>query len=156
MSTRGRAPVRDHVAEQVLLSDGPVDSGSDSGIPGYNRLVLEHFRHPRHAGEFAAGPDILQGRAGTQAQGAEVAFSLLLEGDVVIEVRFRAFGCPHFLAAASLATEHLRGLRLPDLKSWQATWIGEQLGFPVEKRGRLLILEDAVRAAVQNHGLQEV
>lgn len=93
---------------------------------------------------------MVSGRAGSRAQGAEVAFSLLVRNGIVAGARFQAFGCPHFLAGASLATEELLGLQLPDLKHWRATGIGERLRFPVEKRGRLLILEDAVHAAVQN------
>ncbi len=138
----------DLFAEQVL-SIGAASFRGPTEIPGYNRLVLEHFRRPRHAGVFPAGPGIIQGRAGSRAAGAEIALSLRLDAGRIAAVRFQAFGCPHFLAAASLATELLPGLALADLARWQAREIGEYLDFPVEKRGRLLILEDAVRIAAQ-------
>src|SRR5262245_25594603 len=108
----------------------------------YGSLVLEHFWHPRNTGRHPPGPEILRTRAGSRAAGAEVALSFQVKAGLIAEVRFQAFGCPHFLAAASLATQELRGRPLPELTAWRATPIGERLGFPVEKRGRLLILED--------------
>lgn len=139
----------DRFAEQVLLSEAAGSRGPTE-VPGYNRLVLEHFRQPRHVGSFPSGPGIIQGKAGSRAAGAEIVVSLRLEAGRVAAVRFQAFGCPHFLAAASLATERLRGLAVADLAGWQAREIGDLLDFPVEKRGRLLILEDAVRRAAPN------
>lgn len=93
----------DRFAEQVLLSEA-AGSGGPSDVPGYNRLVLEHFRQPRHPGSFPAGPGVLEGKAGSQGAGAEIVLSLRLEAGRVAAARFQAFGCPHFLAAASLAT----------------------------------------------------
>ncbi|MEQ1581516.1 MAG: iron-sulfur cluster assembly scaffold protein [Steroidobacteraceae bacterium] len=117
--------------------------------PDYSDLVVEHFHHPRNAGGLPAGSDIRRSRAGNRTAGAEVSFSVRIEDDAVAEVRFQAFGCPHFLAAASLATERLKGLPVAALVDWTAREIGQELAVPVEKRGRLLILEDAVRAAAQ-------
>lgn len=135
-------------AGQMLLGEAGGARGP-TAVPGYNRLVLEHFRHPRHVGFLPAGPGVIQGQAGSRDAGAEIVLSLRLESGRVAAVRFQAFGCPHFLAAASLVTELLPGQALVDLAQWQARELGEQLGFPVEKRGRLLILEDAVHAAAQ-------
>jgi nitrogen fixation protein NifU and related proteins len=115
----------------------------------YSALVIEHFHRPRNAGELLRGPGVIWTQAGTRAAGAEVALSMRFSAGAVEEVRFQAFGCPHFLAAASLATERLPGLHLDQLVRWQAREIGQELAVPVEKRGRLLILEDAVRAAAQ-------
>jgi len=147
MALRNREAADGHFIEQVLHSEAASPPGE---TPGYHRLVLEHFRRPRNPGEFPPGADIVNTRAGSRGKGAEVVFSLRLQGDRVAAVRFKAFGCPHFLAAASLATELLPGLGLADLPSWTADEVGERLDFPIEKRGRLLILEDAIRAAVQN------
>ena len=117
--------------------------------PDYSDLVIEHFNHPRNAGNLADGVGIRRTHAGNRAAGAEVSLSVRVATDSVAEVRFQAFGCPHFLAAASLATERLKGLPVAALTQWRAGDIGRELDVPVEKRGRLLILEDAVRAAAQ-------
>jgi nitrogen fixation NifU-like protein len=126
-----------------------VESGFPEPSPDYSDLVVEHFHHPRNVGDLPAGPGIRRTNAGNRTAGAEVTLSVRIAGDAVDEVRFLAFGCPHFLAAASLATERLKGLPVTALAGWTAGRIGRELAVPVEKRGRLLILEDAVRAAAQ-------
>ena len=117
--------------------------------PDYSELVVDHFNRPRNAGELPPGPGIRRTRAGNRTAGAEVSLNVRIVGERVAEVRFRAFGCPHFLAAASLAAERLAGVPVAALGRWSAGDVGRELGVPVEKRGRLLILEDAVRAAAQ-------
>ncbi len=117
--------------------------------PDYSDLVVEHFHRPRNVGDLPDGAGIRRTHAGNRTAGAEVSFSVRIAGDAVAEVRFQAFGCPHFLAAASLVTERLKGLPVAALGQWRAGEIGRDLVVPVEKRGRLLILEDAVRAAAQ-------
>jgi nitrogen fixation protein NifU and related proteins len=118
-------------------------------LPDYSELVVEHFHRPRNVGDLAEGAGVRRTHAGNRAAGAEVSFSVRIAGNAVVEVRFQAFGCPHFLAAASLVTERLKGLPVAALGQWTAGAIGRELAVPVEKRGRLLILEDAVRAATQ-------
>ena len=65
-------------------------------------------------------------------------------------MRFRAFGCPHLLAAASWLTERLRGATREDLASWDWREAAEALEVPPSKFGRLLTLQDAVRDAARN------
>jgi NifU-like protein involved in Fe-S cluster formation len=127
----------------------PAERDLPETSPDYTDLVVEHFHHPRNVGGLPDGSDIRRSHAGNRAAGAEVSFSVRIAGSAVAEVRFQAFGCPHFLAAASLATERLKGLPVAALADWTARDIGQELAVPVEKRGRLLILEDAVRAAAQ-------
>ncbi len=115
----------------------------------YSPLVIDHFYRPRNVGELPPGSGVVQTRAGSRAGSAEVEFSVRFASGGVAEVRFRAFGCPHFLAAASLVTERLRGLSSAELARWSSRELQQELAVPVEKRGRLLILEDAVRAAAQ-------
>jgi nitrogen fixation NifU-like protein len=129
------------------MSVVPVATGPDPGE--YNDLVQDHFHHPRNAGDLPPGPGVRMAQAGNREAGAMVSLSVRIEGASVAAVRFRAFGCPHFLAAVSLATERLVGLPVASLVAWSARDIGRDLDVPVEKRGRLLILEDVVRAAMQ-------
>jgi NifU-like N terminal domain len=117
----------------------------------YSSPVIEHFHRPRNVGELLPGPGVIRTRAGNRAAGAEVTLSVRFAAGAVAEVRFKAFGCPHFLAAVSLMTERLPGLPVEALAGWNSQDLGRELVVPVEKRGRLLILEDAVRAAAQYH-----
>jgi NifU-like protein involved in Fe-S cluster formation len=102
------------------------------------------------AGDFGAALDVVSGRAGDRDQGAEVVLHLRLDGDRVAEARFRAYGCPHLVAAASWLTERLRGACRSEVAGWDWREAAAALEVPPAKFGRLLVLQDAARAAAGN------
>ncbi len=66
------------------------------------------------------------------------------------EICFQAFGCPHLLAAASWVTEAARGLNRSQLAGWDWQEAARVLEVPAAKFGRLLTLQDALRAVARN------
>ena len=111
----------------------------------YSAEVIDHFDAPRNAGRLAAAPDVIEAEAGSVSQGARFQLSARIAGDALSAVCFEAYGCPHCIAAASWLTERLRGATIDRLDRWNWREAAEALVVPAEKRGRLLILEDAVR-----------
>jgi NifU-like protein involved in Fe-S cluster formation len=111
----------------------------------YSALVIDHFDRPRNAGRFAPGVNVIESTAGRPDQGAMFHLSALTSGEILMTVRFEAHGCPHCIAAASWLTEHLKGCTRDELAAWSWREVAEVLQIPAEKRGRLLVLEDAVR-----------
>jgi NifU-like protein involved in Fe-S cluster formation len=120
--------------------------------PEYTATVVDHFEHPRNSGHFAAGEDVIRGVAGSIAQGTMFALSARIVGDRIEAVRFEAYGCPHCIAAGSWLSERLVGLDRAQLRAWNWRDADQVLRFPMQKRGRLLILEDAVRALSEAWG----
>jgi NifU-like protein involved in Fe-S cluster formation len=118
----------------------------DFAQPDYSPLVIEHFDSPRNVGSFAAAPDVIAGQAGRRDHGAEFRISARLAEDKIAAARFEAYGCPHCVAAGSLLTTALVGADHERLERWSWREIAQLLEVPTAKRGRLLILEDAVRA----------
>jgi NifU-like protein involved in Fe-S cluster formation len=112
----------------------------------YNELTRRHFEAPRSAGELA-GAD--RGAAGSPGQGTWVQFDLEVTGGTVSDARFLAFGCPHVIAACDIACEEARGRNLEQHLPQSPRALLERLGAPVEKLGRLLVVEDAWLAAVR-------
>jgi cysteine desulfurase len=98
--------------------------------------------------EGLPGAGVLEGRvgeAGGVAQEAWVRFHVAFENGTVKAARFQAYGCPHTLAVAAWLTEQLPGRReVPGAPQEWAT----KFSAPVEKLGRLLIVEDALRASL--------
>lgn len=117
-----------------------MDGGTD-----YAPLVVEHFDRPRNVGRFAAAADVIFGTAGRREQGVEFFVSARLVADRIVAVRFEVYGCPHCIAAASWVSERLKGASLLELQAWSWREAATALQIPAEKRGRLLILEDALR-----------
>ncbi len=86
------------------------------------------------------------GEAGGPGQEAWVRFYLDIENDVVKAARFKAYGCPHTLSAVDWITHRLPGRTREDGPPGTPAEWAEALSVPVEKLGRLLVIEDALRA----------
>ncbi len=119
-----------------------------------------------------AADRLLRGEAGRVEHGTRVRFSLRVAGGCVREARYRAYGCPYTLACCEWLARRLRDAHLPEPAvaasaaasaaaagsaaaaerlaaavgtpaDWAAT-----LGIPQARLGRLLVIEDALRAAL--------
>lgn len=120
-----------------------------SNLSSYSELVLEHFERPRLAGRLA-GPDVRRGAAGTPERGVWVEFSVRIAGGRIADARFRAYGCPHTIAAASWVAQQLLGQPVGQAGDIDPLELGEKLEAPAEKLGNLLVVEDALRACLGN------
>ena len=121
-----------------------------SDDPRYGPEVEARMRTLAGAGRLPEGAGVVRAAAGDEEQGGRVELDFQVVGGRVREARFRAFGCPHFVAAASWLTDRLRGAGRPDLESWDWREAAEALEVPPAKFGRLLTLQDAVREAARN------
>ncbi|MGO9949316.1 MAG: iron-sulfur cluster assembly scaffold protein [Steroidobacteraceae bacterium] len=115
----------------------------------YNEQTRRYFETAARAGVLS-GPLVYRGAAGNREHGTWVQFDVRTASGILKEARFLAFGCPHTIAVAAWVAEQVLGQpvirRLPD--SVQA--ISQQFDVPVEKLGRLLIVEDAWLAAIDS------
>jgi NifU-like protein involved in Fe-S cluster formation len=66
----------------------------------------------------------------------------------VLECRFRAYGCPQVIAAASWVAEHAEGRRTAELDWVDPHALAQLLDAPAYKLGSLLVVEDAYRACM--------
>jgi len=89
---------------------------------------------------------ILAGEAGSPNQETWVRFHLTVANGIVKAARFKAYGCPHTLAVADWLTRRLPGRARGEGLPGTPTGWAEELKVPVEKLGRLLMVEDALRA----------
>lgn len=123
----------------------------------YAEAVLEHFRAPRNAGGFPADtPGVSEGAAGSRRHGREIRLSLKLGSDGRIEAcRYRVYGCPATVALCSVLSERLPGLSLEAAGTLSGVALADELRLPVPKRDAALLLEDALRAALEGYNMDE-
>jgi cysteine desulfurase len=95
--------------------------------------------------------NVVSGEAGALGQETWVRFQLLLSGGVVKDARFQAYGCPHTLAVAAWLAGQLPGRNREALVPGMPAEWAKTLGVPVEKLGRLLVVEDALLACVRDY-----
>jgi hypothetical protein len=114
--------------------------------------VRQLFVDLRHAGALPAPPATQAGRhfggeAGREQRGTRVRFVLELMEGHISAARFAAYGCPHTLAVCEWLCRELEAGRRSSMggpSDWCRT-----LGVPIVKLGRLLVVEDALYAALQ-------
>lgn len=115
----------------------------------YNEATLHYFRTAAAAGVLT-GPDICRGGAGVRERGTWVQFDVRVEQGVIRETRFLAFGCPHTIAVSAWVAEQALGRIAADALPETVQALSERFAVPVEKRGRLLIIEDAWLGALRS------
>ncbi|HEX4153274.1 MAG TPA: hypothetical protein VHY75_13785 [Steroidobacteraceae bacterium] len=132
----------------------------------YNELTRTCFENADCAGT-ASGPDWFRGEAGGRSRGTWVQFDVQVkleegnadegnsdegrskEGGTIRSVRFLAFGCPHVIAAAQWLAERAVGLPARAQLPESVQSLRRRFEVPIEKLGRLLVVEDAWVAALR-------
>jgi NifU-like protein involved in Fe-S cluster formation len=113
---------------------------------GYSPAVQSLFRSLERSGDLpqATGAAVT-GEAVALDRLAWVRFAARVDAGRIVDCRFRAFGCPHTLAAASMAASRLCGAPVDAAPELDAAMLSRALAAPAEKRGRFLVVEDALR-----------
>lgn len=112
----------------------------------YNDLVLEHFDHPRHAGQFTAEQDCLQGTAGQAGGGDIVQIQLQIHDGTISDARFLAEGTVALIASASYACEQLVGQPVSALAAFDSVGLVQVLDLPPQRQAAARLVADAIRS----------
>ncbi len=113
----------------------------------YSELVRGYFANPVHAGRLPDEyNDGVVAEAAEPDGGARVVLSALVDGETIRLLRYQIFGCPHLIAATEAFCDDTEGQEISALIELDVRKLMERLAIPVEKTGRLFILEDAAKA----------
>jgi NifU-like protein involved in Fe-S cluster formation len=113
----------------------------------YNDLTRRYFESAANAGELE-GSGVFRGAAGNLEAGTWVQFDLQIKAGTISAAKFLAFACPHTIAVAAWLAEQAVGRRVAPQLPESVQALRERFAVPVEKMGRLLIIEDAWLGAV--------
>jgi len=112
----------------------------------YNALTMAFFEAPVHVGDLQRDhAKSALAEASESAAGAKLQLAAGVDGGTLQELSFRVFACPHLIAAAEWLCKEYEGRPLADLAGFRAADCMVPLAIPVEKTGRILLLEDAIR-----------
>ena len=115
----------------------------------YQDAILVHRRHPRNRRELAS-PD-LSGRAVNPFCGDEVTVQMVLEQGRIAEVGVQAEGCSINQATASMASEAVLGLTLPQAESLRESFASMMKGGELSDEERQLMGELSTLASVREY-----
>lgn len=78
----------------------------------YSEKVIDHFTNPRNVGEIENADGI--GEAGNPVCGDIMKIYLKIENDIIVDVKFKTFGCAAAIATSSITTELIKGKTIED------------------------------------------
>jgi len=111
----------------------------------YTDQVLEHFQHPRNAGELP-NPDA-KVEVSNPVCGDILQLAATLRRGRIREVRFLCRGCTSAIACASILTELMQGADLQFLRTITAEQLAKALGgLPDASYHAAQLAEDALKA----------
>ena len=118
----------------------------------YSDKVLDHYNHPRNVGALdKSSPDVGTGVVGAPECGDVMKLQIQVEGDRIVDAKFKTFGCGSAIASSSLATEWLKGRTLEEAETIRNTAIVEELSLPPVKIHCSVLAEDAIKAAIADY-----
>jgi nitrogen fixation NifU-like protein len=74
-----------------------------------------------------------------------------VENDIIIDAKFKTFGCGSAIAASSLATEWLKGMTLDNAIKMDNMELVEELNLPPVKIHCSVLAEDAIKSAINDY-----
>jgi len=116
----------------------------------YSDKVMDHFNHPRNVGEIADADGV--GQVGNPVCGDIMKMSLKIENGVIVDVKFKTFGCGSAIATSSMATEMIKGKTIQEALALTNAAVAEALdGLPAHKMHCSVLAEEAVKAALADY-----
>ena len=114
----------------------------------YRDYILDHYKHPHNFGELDERD--LEGHEHNPLCGDELGVHIRVQDGRISDLRFHGHGCAISQAAASIASEELKGMPLAEVSELDADWMIDLLGIPVSatRRKCALLNLKVVRGAV--------
>ncbi len=116
----------------------------------YSEKVMDHFANPRNVGEIADADGV--GEVGNPKCGDIMKMYLKIKDGIIVDVKFKTFGCGAAIATSSMATELIKGKSLDDALKVTNKAVMEALdGLPPVKVHCSVLAEQAIRSAIADY-----
>jgi nitrogen fixation NifU-like protein len=116
----------------------------------YSEKVMDHFKKPRNMGEIPDADGI--GSVGNPTCGDLMNIYIKVKDNVLIDVKFKTFGCGAAIATSSMITELAKGKTLEEALTITRGDVAENLdGLPKRKMHCSNLASDGLRAAIKDY-----
>lgn len=116
----------------------------------YSEKVMDHFTNPRNVGEIENAAGV--GTVGNAKCGDIMRMYLDIQDGIVVDAKFKTFGCGAAVATSSMATELVRGKTIQEALEITNKAVMEALdGLPPVKVHCSLLAEEAIHAALWDY-----
>ncbi|KGG81476.1 Fe-S cluster assembly scaffold protein NifU [Caloranaerobacter azorensis] len=116
----------------------------------YSEKVMDHFMNPRNVGEIEDADGV--GQVGNPKCGDIMKIYLKIEDGIIVDVKFKTFGCGSAIASSSMATELIKGKSIEEAVKLTNKAVAEALdGLPPVKMHCSVLAEQAIKAALLDY-----
>ena len=116
----------------------------------YTDKVVDHYTNPRNVGEIENADGI--GEVGNPVCGDIMKIYLKIENNIIVDVKFKTFGCGAAIATSSISTEMIKGKSIEDaLKLTNKEVVQALDGLPPVKIHCSILAEEAIREAIADY-----
>ena len=127
----------------------------------YSEKVLEHYSNPKNIGTLDKSKlNVGTGLVGAPECGDVMRLQIEVENDIIINAKFKTFGCGSAIASSSVATEWLKGKTINEALTIDNMDLVEELNLPPVKSHCSVLAEDSIKSAINDYrkkqGLEEI
>ena len=116
----------------------------------YSEKVMDHFQNPRNVGEIPEADGV--GKVGNPVCGDLMWIYIKVKDDVLVDVKFKTFGCAAAIATSSMITEMAKGKTLDEGMKISRQDVADALeGLPPQKMHCSNLAADALHLAIKDY-----
>jgi len=116
----------------------------------YSEKVMDHFLHPRNVGEIPDASGI--GTVGNPVCGDIMKMFIKVENDIIVDAKFKTFGCGAAISTSSMVTEMVKGKTIEEALKISNKAVAEALGgLPPIKMHCSVLAEEALKSALADY-----
>jgi len=124
-------------------------------MEAYSEKVMDHFRSPRNVGEME-NPDGV-GKVGNPVCGDIMELYIKVKDGVIIDAKFKTFGCGAAIATSSMVTELVKNKTVEEALKISNRAVAEALGgLPPIKMHCSVLAEEALKKALDDYRQRSV
>ena len=122
----------------------------------YSDKVIDHYTNPKNVGTLdKSKPNVGTGLVGAPECGDVMRLQIEVENDIIINAKFKTFGCGSAIASSSVATEWLKGKTLDEAVTIDNMDLVEELNLPPVKIHCSVLAEDAIKSAINDYRVKQ-
>ena len=116
----------------------------------YNEKVMEAFKNPKNVGEIENYDGIAT--VGNASCGDIMQITIKVENNIIVDAKFKTFGCAAAVATSSTATDMIIGMTLEEALTITNKKVVETLeGLPPQKIHCSVLAEEAIKLAIEDY-----
>ena len=118
----------------------------------YHKNIINHFENPKNVGTFNKNlKNVGIGLVGAPACGDVMKLSIKVKDNIIIDSKFKTFGCGSAIASSSFVTEYIKNKHIDDAYLITNKYVAKELKLPPVKLHCSMLVQDAVQSAIEDY-----